>query len=88
MFDNGKSIGFAVIIHFGDEGAILKLSSGFLMQCRYGALKVVEKENAVEAWAVVNRNAEIVALSPDGRFKDEALPPHSLLKVIKLTGII
>ena len=59
----------------------------FKSSFRY-AKRVEIKEKTVEAWAVVNRNAEIVALSPDGRFKGEALPPHSLLKVIKLTGII
>ena len=44
MFNNGKSMGFAIVVHFGDDAAILKLPSGFLMQCCYSSLKVVEND--------------------------------------------
>ena len=50
--------------------------------------RVEIKEKTVEAWAVVNNDAEVIALSPDGYFKGGTLPINELLKLVKLTGTI
>ena len=74
------------LYEYSDYGVAGEWSEAFI-ELRKLYKRVEIKEKTVEAWAIVNRNAEIVALSPDGNFKGGALPPHSLLKVIKLTGI-
>ena len=48
----------------------------------------IKDTKTVEAWAVVNDDAEVIALSPDGYFKGGVLPINALLRLVKLTGII
>ena len=73
----------------GDDYFMVNIwADGIFPDHQYYKRVEIKDTKTVEAWAVVNDDAEVIALSPDGCFKGGTLPMNELLKLVKLTGTV